>query len=398
MKVAYFDCFSGAGGDMICAALIDAGADAERMRGIIGSLGLSGYTLTIEKVKKQGFAATRFHVALDSQATQPHRHLHHIVKILAAANIPSSVRERAERIFTRLAEAEAAVHGTTIEKVHFHEVGAVDAIMDVVGAVAALDSLGIERVECSPIPTGSGTVTCSHGVMPVPAPATANLLRGVPLAPSEETGELTTPTASAILTTLAASYGPPPAMRLHSIGYGAGTRDGVTRPNVLRVLIGTADPAAGDADEVTVLETNLDDATPETVGHCLDVLLQQGALDAWLMPIQMKKSRPGVLLTVLCAPADELRMTELVFRETTTFGIRRHRASRAKMTRRIETVQTAFGPIRVKLGTYGGVHSAKPEYEDCRIAAETKGVPLRDVLAAAQQAAQRLRDTHAPTS
>ncbi|MDO8630148.1 MAG: nickel pincer cofactor biosynthesis protein LarC, partial [Phycisphaerales bacterium] len=251
MRVAYFDCFSGAGGDMIVASLLDAGADAAALREGLAGLGLSGYTLAVERVNKQGLAAVRFHVALDATTHQPHRHLKHIIEIIDSAKLPDRVRDRAKRIFTRLAEAEAGIHGATVEEVHFHEVGAVDAIVDVVGAVFALELLGVERVACSPIPVGSGTISCAHGVMPVPAPATAELLKGVPIAACDETGELTTPTAAAVLTTLASEFGSMPAMTTTAIGYGAGTRDGQKRPNILRVLIGDAAPTAeADVDHV----------------------------------------------------------------------------------------------------------------------------------------------------
>lgn len=391
---------------MIVASLVGAGADVAALKHGLAGLGVAGYALTIEPVKKQGFAATRFHVALEDEKHQPHRHLKDVLKIIdSAADLSAKVKEDAGRIFRRLAEAEAAVHGTDINKVHFHEVGAVDAILDVVGACLALELLGVTRIVCSSIPTGSGTVTCSHGVMPVPAPATAELLKGVPIATTDEIGELTTPTAAAILTTLAESFGPIPAMTVRAIGYGAGTRDGRTRPNVLRVLVGDAtasapstDPndagprAALETDEIVILETNLDDATPQIIGHCMERLLAAGALDVYTVPIQMKKSRPGVLLTVLCDESRAAELERLIFAETPTFGIRRHRAQRTKLARRHETVSTPFGEIRMKLGEGGdvgggvGIRTATPEFEDCKAAALRSGVPLRDVLAAARSA------------
>jgi uncharacterized protein (TIGR00299 family) protein len=387
MRIAYFDCFSGAGGDMIVASLLDAGADAAALRQGLAGLGLSGYTFAIERVNKQGIAATRFHVTLDPNAKQPHRHLKHIVEIIDSAKLPDPVRDRAKRIFTRLAEAEARIHGATVEKVHFHEVGAVDAIVDVVGAVLALELLGVERVACSPIPVGSGTLTCSHGVMPVPAPATAELLKGVPIAACDETGELTTPTAAAILTTLASEYGSMPAMTTDRVGYGAGTRDGQKRPNVLRVLIGDAAPTEGaDVDQVMLLETNLDDATPQTVAHGLERLWAAGALDVWTQPILMKKQRSGVLLSVLCSPGNAAKMEWIMFVETPTFGVRRRLVERAILKRRYETVTTPFGEIRMKIGEREGVTTATPEFEDCRAAALEHGVALREVIAAAEAA------------
>lgn len=382
MNIAYFDCFSGAGGDMIVASLVDAGANADTLREGLVSLGVGGYLLSIDAVNKQGFAATRFRVELDKQAKQPHRHLAHIVKILDRSPLAASVKKNATRIFERLGEAEAKVHGTTIEKVHFHEVGAVDAILDVVGAVLALELLGVERIVSSPIPTGCGTVTCDHGVMPVPAPATAELLKGVPIAVCDEVGEMTTPTAAAVLTTLASGFGPLPAMTLKAIGYGAGTREGQKRANVLRVLIGEA-TEDGDADEIAVLETNLDDASPELVGHCIERLLNEGALDVYAVPIHMKKSRSGVVLTVLCPHHQVPVMERILFAETTTFGVRRHSVARVKMRRRHETVTTPYGDVQMKVGERSGVVTASPEFEDCRAAALKHGVSLREVIAAA---------------
>lgn len=385
MNTAYFDCFSGAGGDMIVGSLIDAGASAKMLREGLASLGVGGYSLSIEPVKKQGFAATRFHIELGGQAKQPHRRLGDIVEALDKSTLSAPARQKAVRIFERLAEAEAAVHGICVEEVHFHEVGAVDAIADVVGAVLALELLGVERVVCSPIPTGRGIVACDHGVMPIPAPATAELLKGVPLAACDEVGELITPTAAAVLTTLASEFGPLPAMTVTAIGYGAGTRDGKKRPNVLRVLIGR-EAGDGDADEIAVLETNLDDASPELVGHCIERLFDAGALDVYAVPIHMKKSRSGVVLTVLCGHDQVAGMERILFAETTTFGIRRHSVARAKMRRRHETVLTPFGEVGMKIGERDGAVTVSPEYEDCKEAAQKHSVPLREVIAAANVA------------
>ena len=385
MTVAYFDCFNGAAGDMIVASLIDAGADESTLREGLSSLAVAGYTLRIEKIRKQGFAATRFLVELDTTAPQPHRHLADVVEIIRSGNLPDRVRQNSIEVFERLAKAEAQVHGTSVDKVHFHEVGAVDAIVDVVGAMLALQTLGVERVVCSPIPVGSGTVTCAHGVMPIPAPATAELLQGVPLAETDETGELITPTGAAVLTTLADEFGSLPAMSVSAIGYGAGTRDGASVPNLLRVFLG-ATSDSDDADSVTVLETNLDDASGEIVGYTIERALQMGALDAYAVPIQMKKSRPGFVLTVICESARVSAMEEILFRETPTLGIRRRTMQRTKLKRRIETVDTAFGVIRIKVGQREGTTTASPEYEDCRAAAVKHDVALREVIEAARAA------------
>ncbi len=385
MKIAYFDCFCGAGGDMIVASLLDAGADPDALRDGLASLGVAGYALSIDKVSKQGFAATRFVVELQDQASQPHRRLEDIAEIIKASSLAASVKGRAIRVFERLAEAEAAVHGTTVDEIHFHEVGAVDAILDIVGAILALELVGVQRILCSPIPAGSGTVRCAHGTLPVPAPATAELLKGVPLAPCDEVGELTTPTAAALLTTLAEQFGPMPAMTIGTIGYGPGTREGQTLPNVLRVIIGQAG-GDGDTDQITVLETNVDDASAEMVGHCMERLFEAGALDVYSVPIHMKKSRSGILLTVLCRNDQVDAMERILFAETTTFGVRRYSVQRSKMIRRHETVLTSFGEIRMKVGRRTGVVTASPEYEDCRAAARQHGVALREVIAAANQA------------
>ncbi len=276
MNIAYFDCFSGAAGDMIVAALLDAGAPFEELQKRLADLNVPGYTLAAEKVRKQGFAATKFDVAVDPDAPKPHRHLKHIEQIIDDSHLADGVKDRAIRIFRRLAEAEAKAHGTSVEKVHFHEVGAIDAIVDVVGAVICLDLLGVAEIRCSPLVTGSGTVKCEHGIMPVPAPGTAGLIEGVPLAACDEPGELLTPTGAAILTTLATEFGPLPAMTIRATGHGAGTREGKTRPNLLRVLLGQTD-TVGETDEVVMLEANLDDATGQIVGRTVERLLEAGA-------------------------------------------------------------------------------------------------------------------------
>ncbi len=386
MRIAYFDCFNGASGDMIVGALLDAGLSIDRLRAALDGLRLSGYAIRAEKVRKQGFAATQFSVDLDAADDHPHRHLSHIRKIIEPAKLPDKTKTMALRVFERLAQAEAQAHGTTVEKVHFHEVGAIDAIVDIVGACVGLCELGIERVAASPVPVGSGVIHCDHGEMPVPAPATAILLQDVPIAPSSESFELTTPTGAAILTTLAESFGPMPAMRIQAIGCGAGRRDGQTRPNLHRLLIGEAEDAAGEYDQVVVLEANIDDTSGETLGHACERLLSAGALDAYCTSIVMKKSRPGVMITVLCRPDDAEQMAAILFAETTTFGIRQHLAHRRKLAREHVTVETRYGPIRLKIGRQGDkVISASPEYDDCRAAALDHEASLRDVMAEARR-------------
>lgn len=398
MNCAYFDCFSGVAGDMTLAALLDVGVPIEQFRDTIRRLGLADVTLSAEKVKRHGIAATYVRVVVDPNAPKKHRHLHHIVKIIEAADLPADVASNAIRIFTRLAEAEALVHATTVEKVHFHEVGAADAIVDIVCTCAGLAHLGVEKVVCSPIPTGSGTVTCDHGVMPIPAPATAQLLRGIPIAACEEPGELATPTGVAIVATLATEFGAPPAMTVRATGIGSGTREGRTRPNVMRILIGDTAAAASstapagsviasERDTVTVLEAQIDDSTGQALAFAVERLLERGALDAFLVPIIMKKGRPGHLLTVLCQPTDAPGMEAAILRETTTLGVRRYAADRAKLSRDWVTVQTAFGDIRVKVASAGGMRMhAWPEFDDCAAAARRSGAPLLEVQNAALRA------------
>jgi len=393
MRIAYFDCFNGASGDMILGALIDAGLPLEELHGRLAGLNLPGFTVRAEKINKQGFAATQFHVEVDPKADKPHRHLRHVCAIIESAALSNSVKARVVRVFHRLAEAEARAHGTTVEKVHFHEVGAIDAIVDVVGAMIGLEHLGIDRILCSPIPVGSGVVRCEHGEMPVPAPATAILLEGVPLAASSEPGELTTPTGAAILTTVSEGYGPIPSMTLNVVGCGAGRRTGQTRPNILRVMVGQAvdadthAPPDDEQDEVVVLEANIDDGTAETIGHATERLLSAGALDVYCTPIVMKKNRPAVKVTVLSQPDAADGLESLLFAETPTFGVRRYRALRRKLRREHVTVQTRYGPIRMKVGRRGGaVVTVSPEYEDCRAAARDHDAPLRQVMDVARQA------------
>ncbi len=388
MTLAYFDCFSGASGDMIVGALLDAGLSLQALKGELARLKLGGYEVSAEKVRRAGLAGTKFTVSVDS-GEQPHRCLGDIVAIIESAGLAGRPTGLARAIFTRLAEAEAKVHGLTVEQVHFHEVGAVDSIVDVVAAAVGIELLGIEKVFCSPVPLGRGTVATAHGRLPVPAPATTELLRGAltaePPVPGLA-GELTTPTGAAVLTTLAEGFGPVPAMKLEATGYGAGSRESEAMPNLLRVLIGQADPL-GAADAVVELSANLDDCTGEVLGATVEKLLAAGCVDAWAAPIYMKKSRPAWMLSALCLPADIERIEQLIFAETTTLGVRRRALARSKLSRRHETVQTPYGAIRVKVASAGGRElTASPEFADCLAAAEAHGAPVRQVIAAAAQA------------
>jgi uncharacterized protein (TIGR00299 family) protein len=389
MRIAYFDCFCGASGDMILAACIDAGLEVDLLGRQLALLGVEGYQIKAQTITKQGFASTQLDVILDPTVSQTHRHLRHILEILERSSLPHAVCQRAAAIFIRLAEAEAAVHGTTPEKVHFHEVGAIDAIVDVVGACLALEHLGVERVFVSPVPPGSGSIRCDHGEMPVPAPATAALLKGVPLAACDEPGELITPTGAAILTTLAAGFGPLPAMTIERIGVGAGRREGKTRPNILRLLIGQAAdvPNPEETDEILVLQANLDDVTGQVLGHVCEKLLQVGALDVFTSPIYMKKNRPATEITVLAPPPARATIEDILFAETTTFGVRVWPVQRSKLSRSFETVRTEVGDIRIKVGRRAGeVVRVSPEYEDCRLATERTHRPLIEVMELARQA------------
>jgi pyridinium-3,5-bisthiocarboxylic acid mononucleotide nickel chelatase len=384
----HFDCFSGISGDMTLAALLDAGVEAEAVRDGIASLGLP-IRLDIAKVRKGGFAATQ--VTIDAPEEQAHRHLPDVEEILNRGRLTPAQRDLALRIFRKLAEAEATAHGMPLDKVHFHEVGALDSIADIAGAAIALDLLGAERITSRSVPTGSGMVKCAHGLMPIPAPGTAALLKGVPLAASSIKAELTTPTGAAILTTVVQEWTEQPALTIQHIGHGAGQRDFLEQPNLLRVFVGEVSEAANTAqrDRVWMLETNLDDVPAEVVGYCFDQLFAAGALDVFSTPIQMKKNRPGVLLSVL-APESALPVLEtILFRETETFGIRRYPVGRSKLQREAVTVATPWGPMRGKRGWRdGGLSVFTPEYEDCARIARQHGLPLREVYAAVRRAYQ----------
>jgi uncharacterized protein (TIGR00299 family) protein len=385
MRIAYLDCASGVSGDMVLAALVDAGVELAAVQAGIDSLGLPSCRLACEEVKKQDFRALQ--LTVHHEPEHAHRHLHHIVEIISGSTLSDSQRDLAQRIFRRLAEAEAKVHGTTIEKVHFHEVGAVDSIADIVGSAIAWDLLGVDRVVCSPIPTGTGFVEIAHGRCAIPAPATGELLRGIPLAASDVEGELTTPTGAAIVATLAQEFGPLPAMTIDRIGYSAGQKV-FGHPNVLRLLVGVSESQALTAtDTIVLLETNLDDATGEVVGHCVKQLWQAGALDVTTSPLQMKKDRPGVLLSVQCRPADAERLAQIVFRETTTLGLRRSTLQRLTLPRRTVTVATPWGDVAGIAATLpDGTVRFSPEYDSCSQIADKNQVPLAEVDAAARRA------------
>ena len=378
MKFAYIDCASGISGDMTLGALVDAGVDITLLQAAIDSLGLPGVKLTATEVKRKGFRGLK--VKVEHEPEKAHRHLHHITeKIDASTVLTPAQKDLAKRIFTRLGEAEAKVHGTTLRKVHFHEVGAVDSIADIVGAAVGISLLGVDRIVCSPVPPGSGYIEIEHGRVSVPAPATAELLKGIPLAPSPVTAELTTPTGAAIVATVADEFGPLPPLTIDTIGLGAGDKDFREQANLLRLILGhTETPLA--ADQVWVLETNLDDVSGEVIGHTTTLLFEAGALDVYTTSIQMKKNRPGVILSALCAPDLIPKLEKIIFRETKTLGIRRWPVSRHKLERRPHSVETAFGTIEGKLATLAdGSVSFSPEFESCPRVAQEKNIPLQEV-------------------
>lgn len=447
-RTLYLDCFAGASGDMFIGALLDCGLDFEYLKSELAGLNVEGYELSLERVDRSGISAAKFDVHLDhsdghqhkhSQHHDPshehehshsHEHHHHehshshghhhrehshshehqnphaheghrslstIKQMIAASALSVMVKQRAQAIFQRIGEAESKIHGIPIETVHFHEVGAIDSIVDIVGACVGLEALKIEQILSSPLHVGSGTFTCAHGTYPVPGPATAEILKGVPIYSKEVEGELVTPTGAAIIATLAAGFGNLPAMKVERVGYGAGTRTYPKFPNVLRAIIGQAEAATDDTPTtVTVLEANIDDLNAQVFGHLMDKALAAGALDVFYTPVQMKKNRPGVLVTLLCRTEDRVRMSDLIFRETTTLGVRYREERREVLRREHVTVETAYGAVRIKVAraTDGHVVNYAPEFEDCRAAAERHQAPVRDVQVAALGAYAALDERH----
>ncbi|MGH9688576.1 MAG: nickel pincer cofactor biosynthesis protein LarC [Candidatus Acidiferrales bacterium] len=391
IRSAYFDCFSGISGDMVLGALVDAGADLRAIEVELRKLGLEGWKISASKVQRRAIFAT--HVKVETEEQHHHRGLSIILKRIDDAKLAPRAAERARKIFTRLAEAEAHVHQVPIEQVHFHEVGAVDSIIDIVGAAIGFEMLRIDEFACSPLDVGAGQVKTAHGLLPVPAPATAELLRDAPTYSSGLQRELVTPTGAAIATTLATRYAEMPAMTLRAIGYGAGSADNAEKPNVLRLLIG--ERAASDQGElggageywdapVIAIETNLDDMSPQVYGYFADKALEAGALDVFSTPAQMKKNRPGLLITILTEPVNVSRLIDLLFSETTTIGVRTHKVRRKTLAREFISVATPFGEVRMKVSRLNGaVLNATPEYEDCRKIAAERGIPLKQVIAAA---------------
>jgi uncharacterized protein (TIGR00299 family) protein len=429
-RLVYFDCASGASGDMLLGALVDLGLPLDALRAELAKVPLEGYRLDARKVQRSGVQATKVDVLVPGQshehghphspdhghaghghgnehghghghdheptrghtreAGHAHRGLSDILTLIDRSTLDAGVKDRAAALFRRLAEAEATVHGTSPEDVHFHEVGAVDSIVDIVGGVIGLNWLGAQRYVASPLNVGTGTVTMSHGTFPVPPPATARLVEGVPVYGAGE-GELLTPTGALLVTSHATAYGPLPPLRPEAVGHGAGTRDTAGRPNVLRLIVGTDEGAAPD-ERVLVLEAELDDMSPQLCGPLMERLLAAGALDAFYTPIQMKKGRPGLLVSVIARPATREALEEVLFSETTTLGVRRQEWDRTVLDREVVPVETPYGAIGVKVGRRGGrVYNVQPEFEDCRRASEARGVPVKEVWAAALAAARQAR-------
>lgn len=396
MRLAYLDTFSGISGDMTVGALLDLGLPLDEVRGAVRVLALDGVDVSIERVERSGIAATKFHVRVhgrhpdrrDPTDAHPHRPWVEIRDLLAASALPLPVRERALDVFTCLAAAEAEAHGVDIEAVRFHEVGALDAIVDVVGAALGFVHLGIERIHVAPLPLGGGVTPAAHGRLPVPGPAVVNLLRGRAVRLADGDGELVTPTGAAIVAALATTD-PVPACRIVAVGYGAGDRILTDRPNLLRIMIGEAIVPPAD-DEVVVLEATVDDTSPQLWEHVLERLLEAGARDAFLTPVVMKKSRPGTTLTVLAAPEDRERLAALVFAETSTIGLRWTPWRRIVLPRENRQVETPWGAVRVKIAIApDGTRNLAPELDDCRRLARRHGVPLKRVHQAALAAALR---------
>ena len=397
-RVLYFDCFSGIAGDMVVGALLDAGLPLDELKGALGSLAIGGYEVTAERVLRAGVSATKFRVvehpaeaAQHSAGTaghhsHPHRHLKSIYQLIDRSGLSPAGRTRAKELFERLGEAEAAIHQTSVEKVHLHEVGALDSIIDIVGAVFALEWVGADQIVCSPLNVGGGTVQSAHGLFPVPAPATLKLLGNAPVYSGPIQNELVTPTGALIATGYASSFGPIPEMTVEQIGYGAGDRDNPGTPNVLRVLIGrAADRPHGD--RVVVIECEIDDMNPQIFGVLMDRLYAAGALDVFYVPVQMKKNRPGTLLTVVAPPSRKPALTDEIFKETTTIGLRYYEVDRECLEREIVSVETPVGAVRFKVARRAGrVVNAVPEFDDCVRIAAASNRSVKEVQALAVQA------------
>jgi uncharacterized protein (TIGR00299 family) protein len=377
---------------MILGATVAAGVDPNFLRQQLSLLPISGFSINFETVERSGLSAT--YARVETAHEHSHRSITDIKAIIHGSDLSEAVKQRSVAIFTRLAEAEARVHNEPVDQVHFHEVGALDAIVDVVGAAICFDFLQIERFVCSPLHVGSGMVKMAHGQFPIPPPAVAELLKGVPFYATEIKGELLTPTGAAIITTVCTEYGPIPPLKTAATGYGAGTREYQDFPNVLRVLVGESEASEASDERLWMLETNLDDASPQIIGHFMDRVLELGALDCFFTPVQMKKNRPGVLLSVLCGREEKEAVMKLLFTETTTLGVRSYEVTRRALQRSVVRVETQYGPIDVKVAHLEGrVVNEMPEFEQCRLAAAKANVPLKIVEDAARIALAKKRES-----
>jgi uncharacterized protein (TIGR00299 family) protein len=413
LTILYFDCFSGASGDMILGALLDLGLPLDELRRALGTLAVNPEAIWTERVTRAGVSATKFHVVGEATGHPhdhghlsdpghpapavdhahdvaphrcPHRSLAEIDALIDRSGLSAPGRDRAKRLFARLGEVEAAIHGVPVQQVHLHEVGSLDSIVDIVGTVHAMEAFGADHIVSSPLNVGSGSVHSAHGLYPVPAPATTRLLEGVPIYAGPQKAELVTPTGALLITAYAQRFGGVPPMRLQRTGYGAGSRKFSGTPNVLRVLVGESD-AAAHSQRVVVIEAEIDDMNPQIFGVLIDRLLAEGALDVFYTSIQMKKNRPGTLLSIIAPPDARERLTAIVFRETTTIGVRYREMDRECLDREMVSVETPFGRVAIKVARRNGeVMNASPEFDDCARLAKESGTPLKDVQAAAMKA------------
>ncbi len=388
MKIAYFDCIAGASGDMLLGSLIDAGLPVDQLRNGLAMLRLPGFAVHIQKLEKNGFSATKLDVQVDDDATA--RTVPEIIALIESSDLSARIKTQAKAMIRNLGKVEARIHNSPLDQVHLHELGGVDTVVDITGFLLALELLGIERVYASPLPIGRGFVRGAHGRIPLPAPATVELLRGVPVVGIDIDQELVTPTGALLLTTLAQNFGPLPPMRWSSVGYGAGGRD-LPIPNLVRVFIGESSAGQGEIMETLVeLQTNLDDLQPEIFEHVMTLLFDAGALDVGFSALQMKKNRPGIMITVLSRPEQAESLRKILYNETTTLGVRQQIIQRYSLPREIHTVDTAYGPVRVKSALLpDGRYKFSPEYQDCRKLAENSGAPLRAVYQAALSATEK---------
>lgn len=389
MKIIYFDCFSGVSGDMILGALIDAGLDIAELEAELAKLNVPGYKIGAEKTARNSISGTKFSVEVSGEH-HPKRNLGDIIQIIDRSALDEDIKEQSKKTFTNLATVEAGIHGESIEEIHFHEVGALDSIVDVIGAFIGIKKLGIEAVYSSKMHLGTGFVQSRHGSLPIPAPATLALLKGIPVYSTGIKAELTTPTGAAILVTLSRSFGNMPPMKVEKIGYGAGSRE-LEIPNLLRVYIGQTEESGYIEENLVLVETNIDDMNPEFFDYVSTILLEKGCLDVFMTPIYMKKNRPAIMLSVLTGPDKLDEILSIIFRETTTLGVRVNRLERKSLTREVIPVETRYGRIKVKVSKIEDqVKNITPEYEDCKEAALREGVPLKDVYDEVKRAAREI--------